>query len=153
MFKGEVVSIFIAPEEGAPTVEVPKVRAVAGSGLEGDRYFADAGKMSKKNKPEREITLIESEAIEAVSRDYGIEFGLGDSRRNVVTRGVALNHLVGREFNVGEARLRGIKLCDPCGYLESLTAEGVRKALANRGGLNAQILSGGVIRPGDEVSD
>jgi MOSC domain-containing protein YiiM len=60
---------------------------------------------------------------------------------------------VGREFNVGETLLRGIKLCDPCGYLESLTAEGVRKALANRGGLNAQILSGGVIRPGDEVSD
>jgi MOSC domain-containing protein YiiM len=153
MFKGEVISVFIAPEEGAPTVEVPEVRAVEGSGLEGDRYFANAGKMSKKNKPEREVTLIESEAIEAVVRDYGIAFGLGDSRRNIVTRGVPLNHLVDREFNVGETRLRGIKLCDPCGYLESLTAEGVRKALANRGGLNAQILSGGVIRPGDEVSD
>jgi MOSC domain-containing protein YiiM len=153
MFKGEVVSIFIAPEEGAPTVEVTEVRAVAGSGLEGDRYFVKAGTMSKKNKPEREVTLIESEAIEAVARDYDIEFGLGDSRRNIVTRGIPLNHLVGREFNVGETRLRGIKLCDPCGYLESLTAEGVRKALANRGGLNAQILSGGVIRSGDEVSD
>ena len=153
MFKGEVVSIFIAPEEGAPTVEVPEVRAVPGSGLEGDRYFMNVGKMSKKNKPEREVTLIESETIEAVARDYDIEFGLGDSRRNVVTRGVPLNHLVGREFNVGETRLRGIKLCDPCAYLESLTSEGVRKALANRGGLNAQILSGGVIRPGDEVSD
>jgi MOSC domain-containing protein YiiM len=153
MFKGEVVSVFIAPEEGAPTVEVTEVRAIEGSGLEGDRYFANAGKMSKRNKPEREVTLIESEAIEAVARDYDIAFGLGDSRRNIVTRGVPLNHLVGREFNVGETRLRGIKLCDPCGYLESLTAEGVRKALANRGGLNAQILSGGVIRPGDEVSD
>ena len=153
MFKGEVVSIFIAPEEGAPTVEVTEIRAVEGAGLEGDRYFSKSGTMSKKNKPERQVTLIESEAIDAVTRDYDIDFGLGDSRRNIVTRGVPLNHLVGREFNVGEARLRGIKLCDPCGYLESLTAEGVRKALANRGGLNAQILSGGVIRPGDEVSD
>ena len=152
MFKGEIVSIFIAPEEGAPTAEVREVRAVEGSGLEGDRYSAKAGTMSKKNKPEREVTLIESEAIEAAARDYGIELGLGDSRRNIVTRGVPLNHLVGREFNVGETRLRGIKLCDPCGYLESMTAEGVRKALANRGGLNAQILSGGVIRPGDEIS-
>jgi MOSC domain-containing protein YiiM len=152
MFKGEVVSIFIAPEEGAPTTEVPEVRAVPGAGLEGDRYFLNAGTMSKKNKPEREVTLIESEAIEAAARDNDIELGLGDSRRNIVTRGVPLNHLVGREFNVGETRLRGIKLCDPCGYLESLTAEGVRKALANRGGLNAQILSGGVIRPGDEVA-
>jgi MOSC domain-containing protein YiiM len=153
MFKGEVVSIFIAPEEGAPTVEVTEVRAVEGAGLEGDRYFMKAGKMSKGNKPEREVTLIESEAIEAVTRDYNIDFGLGDSRRNIVTRGVPLNHLVGREFIVGETRLRGIKLCDPCAYLESLTAEGVRKGLAHRGGLNAQILSGGVIRPGDEVSD
>jgi MOSC domain-containing protein YiiM len=153
MFKGEVVSIFIAPEEGAPTVEVTEIRAVEGAGLEGDRYFSKSGTMSKKNKPERQVTLIESEAIDAVTRDYDIDFGLGDSRRNIVTRGVPLNHLVGQEFNVGEARLRGIKLCDPCGYLESLTAEGVRKALANRGGLNAQILSGGVIRPGDEVSD
>ena len=146
------MSIHIAPAEGAPTVEVREVRAVEGSGLEGDRYFVGAGKMSKRNEPEREITLIESEAIAAAAHDYRLELGMGDSRRNVVTRGVPLNHLVGRDFNVGEARLRGIKLCDPCGYLEGLTKDGVRKALANRGGLNAQILSGGMIRAGDEVS-
>jgi MOSC domain-containing protein YiiM len=151
VFQGEVVSIHIAPEEGAPTVAVDAIQAVAGKGLEGDRYFKLAGTFSKKEGPQREVTLIEQEAIEAMERDYDIEFELGDSRRNIVTRGVPLNHLVDREFEVGEATLRGIRLCDPCGYLERMTRPGVRKGLANRGGLNAQIVSGGVIRPGDAV--
>jgi MOSC domain-containing protein YiiM len=151
MFKGEVESIHIAQEEGAAVVEVTEIQAIAGRGLEGDRYFNKAGKM-KRQKPEREVTLIEAEAIEAMARDYGIELGSGASRRNITTRGVPLNHLVGREFSVGDARLQGIKLCDPCSYLEGLTEEGVRKGLANRGGLNARILSSGVIRAGDEVS-
>jgi MOSC domain-containing protein YiiM len=151
MFKGEVISIHIASEEGAPTFEVRQVEAVAGRGLEGDRYFNKAGKM-KRQSPEREVTLIESEAVEALARDYGIELPPGGSRRNITTRGVPLNHLVGREFNIGDARFKGVKLCDPCSYLEGLTAEGVRKGLANRGGLNAQIVSSGTIRAGDEVS-
>ena len=151
MFHGEVVSIHIAPEEGARTVAVDAVNAVAGKGLEGDRYYKLAGTFSKKEGPQREVTLIEKEALDSMAGDYDIKFELGDSRRNIVTRGVPLNHLIDKEFSVGEAVFRGIKLCDPCGYLERMTQPGVRKGLANRGGLNAQIVSDGVIRPGDPV--
>jgi MOSC domain-containing protein YiiM len=151
VFRGKVVSIHIAPEEGAPTVAVDAIKAHAGKGLEGDRYYKLAGTFSKKDGPQREVTLIEVEALEAMKRDYGIDFELGDSRRNIVTRGVPLNHLLDVEFAVGDAVLRGIKLCDPCGYLERLTQPNVRKGLANRGGLNAQIITDGVIHPGDLV--
>lgn len=151
MFQGEVVSIHIAPEEGAPTVAVDRIKAVAGMGLEGDRYHKMAGTFSEKDGPQREVTLIEVEALEAMADDYDIKFELGDSRRNIVTKGVPLNHLLDKEFAVGEAVLRGIKLCDPCGYLERMTQPGVRKGLANRGGLNARIVSDGTIRPGDTV--
>ena len=152
MFKGEVVSIHIAPGEGEPVVEVDEIRAIEGRGLEGDRYFIKSGKMSRRDDPGREVTLIEAEAVEALARDYGVEFGPGESRRNIMVRGVPLNHLRGVEFQVGEAVLRGIKLCEPCGYLEGLTEKGIRAGLKHRGGLNAEIVSGGLIRPGDEVS-
>lgn len=151
MFEGQVVSIVIAPAEGEPTIQVTETRAEPGKGLEGDRYHTQAGKFSHKENPGREVTLIESEAIEALNRDKKIEFGLGDSRRNLVTRGVPLNHLVGREFSVGEVVLRGIKLCHPCSYLEGLTKPGVKTGLANRGGLNAQIVTGGIVRVGDPI--
>jgi MOSC domain-containing protein YiiM len=151
MFVGEVVSIHVAPAEGEPTIAVDEIKAVAGKGLEGDRYYKLAGTFSKKEGPQREVTLIEVEALEAMERDHNIKFRLGDSRRNIVTRGVPLNHLIDEEFEVGEAVFLGIKLCHPCGYLEDMTVPGIRKALANRGGLNAQIVSGGLIRPGDAV--
>jgi MOSC domain-containing protein YiiM len=153
MFEGEVLSIHIAPDEGDATHAVNEVRAVAGRGLEGDRYFNHSGKFSHKDNPGREVTLIESEAIDALGRDYGIRLQLGDSRRNIVTRGVPLNHLVGREFKIGSTVvLEGVRLCEPCGYLEGLTASGIRKGLAHRGGLNARIVSEGTIRRGDAVT-
>ncbi len=152
MFSGEVVAIYIASDEGKPTESVSEVRAHKGRGLEGDRYARREGKFSQKEDPGREVTLIESEAIAALKKDYHIDLGLGGSRRNIVTRGVPLNHLLGEEFRVGEVTLRGIKLCEPCGYLEGLTEKGIRKGLAHRGGLNAQIVSEGLIRSGDEIS-
>ena len=152
MFEGEVLSIYIAPNEGDPTVAVDEIRAVAGQGLEGDRYYNHSGKFSHQENPGREVTLIESEAIDALADEYGIQLDLGDSRRNIVTRGVPLNHLVGREFRVGGAVLEGVRLCEPCGYLERLTVKGVRKGLAHRGGLNARIVAEGVIRRGDQVA-
>jgi MOSC domain-containing protein YiiM len=151
MFQGEVVSIHIAPEEGERVVEVHEVQAVAGKGLEGDRYFLSSGTFARKWDPGNEVTLIESEAVEALGRDYGIRLGAGETRRNIMTRGVPLNHLVGREFRVGDAVLRGERLCDPCGLLERMTQPGVRRALAHRGGLNAAIVVGAVIRKGDRV--
>lgn len=106
----------------------------------------------KKDTPDREITLIESEAVEAVNRDYPLRIEPIETRRNILTRGVALNHLVGREFTIGKVRLRSLRLCEPCGHLESLTRKGVMRALLHRGGLRAQIVESGTIRVGDVIS-
>jgi MOSC domain-containing protein YiiM len=125
--------------------------AVAGHGLEGDRKYRREGLPPKKNSPDREITLIEAEAIEGVGRDYTVALRPIETRRNVVTKGIALNHLVGKRFRVGEVVLEGIRLCEPCEHLESLTRPGVRAALVHRGGLRAQIIEGGVIRVGDPI--
>ncbi|MCA1685973.1 MAG: MOSC domain-containing protein, partial [Planctomycetia bacterium] len=104
-----------------------------------------------KRGVDREVTLIEAEAIEALKREDGVELDPAESRRNIVTRGVALNHLVDREFRVGGIALRGIRLCEPCRHLESMTRAGVMKGLIHRGGLRAQILGEGVLSVGDPV--
>jgi hypothetical protein len=150
---GSVESIFIAAEAEDPTLPVGEIRAVAGQGLEGDRYFAGWGTFFEERKPGQDITLIEAEAIEALAREAGIELGPGEARRNVVTRGIGLNDLVGRRFTVGEVECLGQRLCDPCSHLEGLTKPGVLKGLANRGGLRADVVIGGRIAVGDPVSD
>ena len=137
---------------GEPLVAVNSVRAVAGVGLEGDRYSAGRGHWSARFPgPHRQVTLIEAEALEALERDHGLTLSAAESRRNILTSGVALNHLVEREFRVGPAVLRGIELCEPCRYLEKLTGQPVRAPLVHRGGLNAEVLEGGVMTVGDEV--
>jgi MOSC domain-containing protein YiiM len=131
-----------------------EVRAVAGQGLEGDRYFLRTGTYSPKHEPAREVTLIEIEAIEALERDYGIRLSAGDARRNIVTRDVPLNHLVGKEFRVGEAVLKGIRLCEPCQHLVRLTGqEKVLPGLVHRGGLRAQVVRDGAIQVGNEITE
>lgn len=129
-----------------------RVRAMAERGLEGDRYYSGSGTYSKHPGSGRHVTLIESETIEALKSDYGVEITAGQARRNIVTCAVALNHLVGREFTVGAVRLRGMRLCDPCAHLEQLTLPGVLRGLIHRGGLRADILSNGVIQVGDAVA-
>ncbi len=132
-------------------VPVDSATVVVGGGLAGDRFFQGEGSIAKKKGPDREVTLIEAEAIEAVGREGKVELTPEESRRNIVTRGVALNHLVGREFRVGSATLRGIRLCEPCKHLESVTRAGVLMALLHRGGLRAQVVDGGEVRVGDAV--
>lgn len=151
MWRGIVVSLLIAPEATRPMVSVEKVRAIPGRGLEGDRYFNRIGTYSHKPGPDREVTLIEIESVQALKRDLGIRLKPSETRRNIATSGVPLNHLVGQDFRIGEVRLRGIRLCEPCSYLESLTKQGVLGGLVHRGGLRAQILTGGLIRVGDVV--
>lgn len=151
MFQGTVVSISITPSGGEPMRLVGEVRAVAGKGLEGDRYFQQAGTFSERGGSDRQVTLIEAEAIESLARESGVELEYGDARRNIVTRGVPLNHLVEKEFVVGEVAVRGIRLCEPCAHLASLTDQKVLPGLVHRGGLRAEILSDGVIRVGDGV--
>lgn len=155
MSTGTVISLQIASAAKAAMQLVEEVRAVPGKGLESDRYFSGTGAFSDSPGPGREITLIESEAVEAVNRSLGrklgTQFAPADFRRNVATRGVALNHLIDQEFFVGEVRIRGIRLCEPCAYLEGLTREGVRMELLHRGGLRAEILTEGRIRVGDSI--
>jgi MOSC domain-containing protein YiiM len=148
---GKVISIQIAPEASSGLTPVDEVNAVAGRGLEGDRYFNRTGTYSKKHEPSREATFIEAEALEALGRDYRLELSGVESRRNITTRGVALNHLVGRTFRVGEAVFRGLRLCEPCGHLEQLTGRPVRPGLVHRGGLRTQILGTGRVRVGDPI--
>ena len=150
---GIVEAIYIAPVATGPLNAVRQVNAVAGHGLEGDRYFNKTGTFSPKDVPDRQLTLIESEAIEGLARDNSIVLPAGEARRNIVTRGVALNHLVGREFRVGEVVLRGTRLCEPCAHLESLTKRGVLAGLIHRGGLRAEIIVGGTITVGDEFRE
>ena len=131
---------------------ITHVLVVAGKGLQGDRYHEGIGTYSTHPGSGREVTLIESESLEALRRDYGVDIEPAQTRRNIVTCAVALNHLVGREFTVGEARLRGTRLCDPCARLETLSAPGAWRGLIHRGGLRAEVVSGGMIRVGDLVS-
>ena len=153
MWEGSVAGIYIADSGGEPMRSLTEVRAIAGSGLEGDRYATRAGTYSSKPAPGREVTLIESEAVQAAEREYGVRIDPGAARRNIVTSGVGLNHLVGKEFSVGEVRLKGIRLCEPCAHLASLTQKGALKALIHRGGLRAEIVTEGMIHVGDEIRE
>ena len=137
---GTVEQIAIAAEESAlpGTVEQVEVRA---GGIAGDRY-AEKG----------DITLIEAEALEAFNAETGIELSHQESRRQVLTRGIRLNDLVGRRFRVGEVEVVGRELCEPCSHLQSLTRPGILKGMVHRAGLNADIVTPGSIAVGDRVS-
>lgn len=154
MFRGQVVAIYTAPTKGAPMKGRDEVRADAGVGLDGDRYATGDGKYTRASDGgERAVTLIEREAVAAARLEYDIDLEEHEPRRNIVTEGVPLNHLVGRTFRVGDVLLRGFKLAEPCAYLEGLTRSGVRQALVHRAGLRAEILEGGVVHVGDSVEE
>lgn len=147
---GTVRAIHLAPTQGAPMERVEHVEAVAERGLEADRYFASEGTFTDREGCD--LTLIESETLEAVERDYDIPLEPGVHRRNLTTEGVALNQLVGERFRIGAVVCEGTELCEPCSYLEShLETQGVREALVHRGGLRARILDDGTITDGTRV--
>ena len=144
--EGRVEAIYLADERAAPVYSVERAEVHAGKGLVGDRkYFADGAKTGGA------LTLIALEALEAMAAEDGIELPPGASRRQVHTRGIDLNALVGRRFRVGEVECLGVELCEPCAHLESLTQPGVIKGLIHRGGLNADVLNDGQISIGDAV--
>jgi hypothetical protein len=151
MFEGQLLGIFLAAKKRSDLNEVSEAEVVLGQGLVGDRYFLGDGTFFKDRRADQEVTLIEVEAIEGLRREYDISLQPGQTRRNLVTRGVPLNQLVGKDFAVGEVILRGHRLCEPCDHLERLTVAGVKKGLVHRGGLRAQVVRGGVVRKGDAV--
>jgi MOSC domain-containing protein YiiM len=152
---GSVVGIYIAAAAGDPMRARSAARAVPGRGLEGDRYFDGAGAFSDHATPGREVTevtLIEDEVIEHLQHDLGLNVSAPDSRRNIVTRSVALNELVGVDFWVGGVLLRGTGLCEPCvSLVKSPENKHLLRGLVQKGGLRAQILNEGVITIGDEA--
>jgi len=149
--QGTVIAIHVAPAGAAPMRSVANAQVVVGKGLEGDRYYSKLGTYSNQAGSGRDVTLIEIEAIEGLKRDYEVQLDPGQSRRNIVTRGIALNHLVEQEFRIGEVVLRGTRLCEPCAHMEKLTVKGAMRGLIHRGGLRAEIIKGGTIRIGDRI--
>ena len=149
MWQGRVVHISLTPVSAQPTHLVDEVRAVAGRGLEGDRYFKADG--DPWEDPGRELTLISAEAIDALARENDVKLDYKDARRNIITRDVPLNDLIDKEFAVGGVRVKGVRLNEPCQHLAGLTDEKVLKGLVHRGGLRAQILNDGQIKVGDTV--
>ena len=148
MTQGLVESIHLCTKRGAVPVEVDRVNAIAGRGLEGDRYF---GRIKRgQPRPQDAATLIEAETIESLE-DAGILLEPGETRRNITTRGVDLNALVGQTFRIGQAVFKGYELCDPCFHLEKRTGKKIKEALENQGGLRAWIVESGSIARGDAI--
>ena len=145
---GVVESIHTTPRSAEPVEPAERVNAVAGRGIEGDRKFGDHAPGSGKD-----LTLIAAESLEALYEEHGIHLDAGESRRQVTTRGVDVNALVGRRFSVGSVEAVGIELCEPCRHLEGLTQPGVMRGLVHRAGINADVVEGGEIAVGDAVVD
>ena len=151
MSKAEVVSIFTAPEAEAPMEVLKSVEAVEGQGLKGDRYFKGKGTFSDTvESPSEEVTLIESEMIEAFNERGETTLEPRAFRRNLLTQGVSLNALVGKTFKVGNVTLKGTRLCEPCNHLATIVHKDVLQ-MVHQAGLRAGIVSSGTINVGDPV--
>ena len=151
MAHGSLVAIQIGREAEGRLDSVAEVRAIPGRGLEGDRYFRGEGSFSKNPGGGRQVTLVASEMLELLQSEHGIALEAAETRRNLVTKGVLLNDLVGQVFQVGTVRMMGVRLAEPCNHLERLTRPGVIKGLVHRAGLRADILDEGVLRVGDAI--
>jgi MOSC domain-containing protein YiiM len=150
---GEVVAINIASGAGAPMQETAAVEAIAGEGLAGDRYRDGIGFYSATptDPGARELTLIEEESLATVLSETGIVLSPREHRRNLTTREIALEPLLGQRFRIGDVVCEGVRLCPPCAHLEEITGKKVMKPLVHRGGIRARIVQGGWIRVGDRI--
>jgi hypothetical protein len=143
---GVLEQIWVAPSAGEPAAGLERVQAFAGRGLEGDRHTEGTGTFPS-GLPGSALTLIEAEVCESFDPPLRPD----EHRRNLVTRGIDLNGLVGREFVIGETRCRGMRLCEPCTVVDGYASRPVLRALVHRGGLRADIVDDGVLRIGDDV--
>ena len=149
-FEGQLLSIHIAEAGGEDMKELQEANLIEGVGIEGDRYATGKGHYSKWPDV-REVTLIDEETLIAIQRDHDIELKPHEHRRNLTTRNVPLNHLVGRRFKIGDTLLEGGRLNVPCKYLQTLLNKKVFVPLLNRSGLNCRIIKGGKICSGDMI--
>lgn len=148
---GTVEAVVIADRAEATAVRVPSATARAGRGLEGDRYFDQRGTFSNRYGRGHDLTLIEAEVLDALALPAG-PLAAEEARRNIVTRGIALNALVGKRFRVGEVECLGQRLCEPCAHLERLVDKpGTLRVLIHKGGLRADVLTDGEIQVGSEI--
>lgn len=146
----QLLGIYVAAQAAELPRSVERIRALVGRGLEGDRYAAGIGTFSDR-PGKRDVTLIESEALEAYARESGRKLSAAEARRNLLTQGVRLNDLVGRQFEVGVVRLRGLRLSEPCTHLMRLTHPETLRGLLHRGGLVAEVLCDGELAVGDRI--
>jgi MOSC domain-containing protein YiiM len=152
MTDGTIEHLFITDAMSQPMTAQSALTAIAGKGVEGDRYTLETGTYSKKPEPGRQITLVEGEVLDWLEREHGLTVRPEDSRRNVVTRGIDLNPLVGRELMVGPVRVRVHRLCQPCRYIEKLLNQpDLYERWWDKGGLRCEIIESGTIRIGDAV--
>src|SRR3954452_24575420 len=150
---GVVEGIYIAPGATVLPRAVSEANVVPGRGIEGARYFEGGGTFYEDRKAGQDLTLIEMEALDALEAEEGIELSPLEARRNVLTRGLSLNDLIGRRFRIGEVECVGSRLCEPCDHLERITKPGVLKGLVHRGGLRTDVIVGGRIAVGDSVEE
>lgn len=154
---GRVIQIFICPVKGQPMEEVIEVFASRKMGLSGDRYGMGQGSWSTWGKIHRQVSLIACEAIQAANKELLRPYMAIETRRNIATCGVDVNSLVGKEFSIGQARLRGTKLCDPCERPAFLAGRRSDErtlfpiAFYYRGGLCAEVIGDGFIRISDLI--
>lgn len=154
---GSIITIHIAAEEGGDLQPLDTAELVAGCGIKGDRHFSADG-----SGADEALTLIEAEQVDLFNELTGLSLAPHDTRRQIVTRGVALNDLVGVRFRVGDVEVEGVELCEPCSYLaghlkeqfdiSDLSAPEILRGLAHRAGIRARILNDGVVRVGDPVT-
>jgi hypothetical protein len=142
---GSVVAILTASDSERPLARVDRIDAVAGRGLAGDRYYNGRGTFSGPGRG-YQLTLVEAEVLDSLDLPWE------QARRNIVTRGISLNALVGRRFKIGAVDCIGRRLAEPCSHLEQLARPGLLRPLVHRGGLRADILEGGPISIGDSVA-
>ena len=150
---GSVVALFTVDRREAPMKRSEQINAIAGKGIEGDRYLLETGTYSKKPEPGRQVTLIQSEVLDSLKIKFDITVKPEESRRNVLTKGIEINDLIGTEFFVGPVRLKAHRLTRPCLYLDKLLSQPVLyNELWENGGISCEILSGGVIKEGDVIT-
>jgi MOSC domain-containing protein YiiM len=150
-WNGSVVSLYIAPEPAGPMISVPQVRAFADRGLEGDRFLRESWAAAKR--PDKAVSLIEEEVLEMAAAEHQLTIAGDKTRRNIITRGAPLIDLLERDFVIGNVVMRGIRLFEPCVHLEKVSKiSGIFRALENRSGLKAAILTDGVIHTGDSIA-